>query len=234
MRSIRKYGDPRSDSQTLATGNVPLSMLSREEQDYTTRLDEARNTAYNRAQAEMGYEGGPITPLLEKLGIDSNEYYNRVYDRMDDLLAKPMRTRRPGVIEQELPELESRGLMYNNGGRLGDRMRQRRENRQMRRYLKDDMRRRDPMGERAGADVLLESLGEYGPDSISDMQEDRRQNRKDYAKVGKTMATIGGLGSAVSAAYGRLLRDRQNTPMSGERITLRDILKEIFAVQEYG
>lgn len=124
--------------------------------------------------------------------------------------------------------------IYNDGGRFGDRMRQRRENRQMRRYLESDMRRRDPMGERAGADVLLESLGEYGPDSISDMQEDRRQNRRDYARVGKTMAGIGGLGAAVSAAYGRLLRDRQNTPMSGQRITIKDILKEIFAVQDYG
>ncbi len=121
--------------------------------------------------------------------------------------------------------------IYNDGGRFGDRMRQRRENRQMRRYLEDDMRRRDPMGERAGADVLLESLGEYGPDSISDMQEDRRQNRRDYARVGKTMAGIGGLGSAVAAAYGRLQRDRLNTPQSGDRITLRDILKEIFYQQ---
>ena len=49
--------------------------------------------------------------------------------------------------------------IYNDGGRFGDRMRQRRENRQMRRYLEDDMRRSDPMGERAGADVLLASLG---------------------------------------------------------------------------
>lgn len=121
--------------------------------------------------------------------------------------------------------------IYNDGGRFGDRMRQRREKRQMRRYLEDDMRRRDPMGERAGADVLLESLGEYGPDSISDMQEDRRQNRRDYARVGKTMAGIGGLGSAVAAAYGRLQRDRLNTPQSGDRITLRDILKEIFYQQ---
>ena len=64
--------------------------------------------------------------------------------------------------------------IYNDGGRFGDRMRQRRENRQMRRYLEDDMRRRDPMGERAGAEVLEDSLGEYGPASISDMQEDRR------------------------------------------------------------
>ena len=121
--------------------------------------------------------------------------------------------------------------IYNDGGRFGDRMRQRREKRQMRRYLEDDMRRRDPMGERAGADVLLESLGEYGPDSISDMPEDRRQNRRDYARVGKTMAGIGGLGSAVAAAYGRLQRDRLNTPQSGDRITLRDILKEIFYQQ---
>ena len=90
------------------------------------------------------------------------------------------------------------------------------------------MRRRDPGGERAGADVLLESLGEYGPDSISDMQEGRRQNRRDYARAGKTMATIGGLGAAVSAAYGRIKRDRVNTPQSGEKINLRDILKELF------
>ena len=118
--------------------------------------------------------------------------------------------------------------IYNDGGRFGDRMRQRRKNRQMRRYLEDDMSRRDPMGERAGADVLLESLGEYGPDSISDMQDRRRADRRDVARAGRTMAGIGGLGAAVSAAVGRIQRDRQNTPMSGERITLRDILRELF------
>ena len=101
----------------------------------------------------------------------------------------------------------------------------------MRRDLEDDMRRRDPMGERAGADVLLESLGEYGPDSISDMQEDRRQKGRDYARIGKAMAGIGGLGSAFAAAQGRLTRDRLKTPQSGERITLREILKEIFYQQ---
>jgi len=121
--------------------------------------------------------------------------------------------------------------IYNDGGRFGDRMRQRRKNRQMRRYLEDDMSRRDPMGERAGADVMLESLGEYGPDSISDMQDRRRADRRDIAKAGKTMATIGGLGSAIAAAYGRLQRDRLNTPQSGDRITLRDILREIFYQQ---
>lgn len=121
--------------------------------------------------------------------------------------------------------------IYNDGGRFGDRMRQRRERRQMRRYLEDDMRRRDPMGERAGADVLLESLGEYGPDSISDMQERRRADRRDIAKAGKTMATIGGLGAAMSSAIGRLQRDRLNTPQSGDRITLRDVLRELFYFQ---
>ena len=118
--------------------------------------------------------------------------------------------------------------IYNDGGRFGDGMRQRRKERQMRRYLESDMARRDPMGERAGADVLLESLGEYGPDSISDMQERRRVDRREVGRAGKTMATIGGLGSAVAAAYGRLQRDRLNTPQSGDRITLRDILREIF------
>ena len=109
--------------------------------------------------------------------------------------------------------------IYNEGGRFGDRMRQRRKNRQMRRYLEDDMSRRDPMGERAGADVLLESLGEYGPDSISDMQDRRRADRRDVARGVRTMAGVGGLGAAVSAAVSRIHRDRQNTPLSGERIT---------------
>ena len=101
----------------------------------------------------------------------------------------------------------------------------------MRRYLESDMRRRDPMGERAGADVLLESLGEYGPDSISDMQERRRADRRELARAGKTMAGIGGLGAAVSSAYGRIQRDRLNTPQSGDRITLLDILKEMFTYE---
>lgn len=121
--------------------------------------------------------------------------------------------------------------IYNDGGRFGDGMRQRRQERQMRRYLESDMQRRDPMGERSGADVLLESLGEYGPDSISDMQERRRADRRDIARAGKTMATIGGLGAAVSSAIGRLQRDRLNTPQEDDRIGLIDVLREIFAHQ---
>lgn len=121
--------------------------------------------------------------------------------------------------------------IYNDGGRFGDRMRQRRQERQMRRYLENDMIRRDPYGDRSQADVLLESLGEYGPDTMSDMKERRRADRREIGKAAKTMATIGGLGSAVAAAHGRLQRDRLNTPQSEDRITLRDILKELFYFQ---
>lgn len=122
--------------------------------------------------------------------------------------------------------------IYNDGGRFGDGMRQRRKERQMRRYLESDMARRDPMGERAGADVLLESLGEYGPDSISDTQDRRREDVKDVLKAGKTMAGIGGMGAALSSAYARVRRDRLNTPQSGDRITFRDVLKELFYSQQ--
>jgi len=191
---------------------------------------QSETAAVKRAMLEMGFNPGnelrlPPEEILNEKGMTQDDFMDAVYERAGDLYTPPMETIGAGRIDSGHGEP---GLMYDNGGRLRDRMRQRREKRQMRRYLEDNMRRRDPGGERAGADVLLESLGEYGPDSISDMQEGRRQNRRDYARAGKTMATIGGLGAAVSAAYGRIKRDRVNTPQSGEKINLRDILKELF------
>lgn len=102
-------GVSRSDANTLGTGNVPFSMLSREEQAYMIKRDKARNAAFDRAKREMGYEGGPITPLLEELGMNENEFYKKVYDRMDEILIEPVRTRGPEQLDSGRPTPQMRG-----------------------------------------------------------------------------------------------------------------------------
>lgn len=104
-----KKGDQRTDAQILSTGNVPFSMLSRERQAYKNKRAEAGNAAWDRALREMGYEGGPITPLLEKLGMTENEFYDKVYEIYDEVMVEPLEIRGPERVDSGYSRPQMRG-----------------------------------------------------------------------------------------------------------------------------